>query len=176
MLYWTSAIILVLLNALCVASNLLMLPGNWFMVATLCLFLLSAGQPDTGPNWITLLIVASLAVVGECLEMFTGSAKAAKLGASRRAMILSLALSMIFSIVGTFVIPIPVVGTAIGAVLGAAVGAFGGAWLGEAWKGTAVDQRTQIGTAAMKGRLLGMFAKITIGVAIFIFQLISLWM
>jgi uncharacterized protein YqgC (DUF456 family) len=176
MQYWISAAILTILNAVCVCSNLFMLPGNWLMVGTLCLFLLAAGQPDAGPDWTTLLIVAGLAALGEFLEVFTGSAKAARLGASRRALVLSLILSMVFSVLGTFVVPIPVVGTLIGAVLGAASGAFGGAWLGEAWKGSDPTRRTQVGTAAMTGRLLGMLAKLTIGVAIFIFQLVSLWL
>ncbi len=66
--------------------------------------------------------------------------------------------------------------TAIGAVAGAAIGAFGGAWLGEAWAGTAKEDRNQIGKAALVGRLLGMSIKITIGAAIFVVQLVSLWM
>jgi hypothetical protein len=73
------------------------------------------------------------------------------------------------------VIPIPVIGTAIGAIAGAAVGAFAGAWMGEAWKGTELTLRTEIGTAAMSGRMIGMLAKLSIGAAIFVFQLISLF-
>ena len=84
MTYWIAAILLVALNALSVTLNLLMLPGNWIMVATLCLFLLVAGDPQEGPNWITVLIVAGLAACGEIAEMFAGSAKAAKAGATRR--------------------------------------------------------------------------------------------
>ena len=76
---------------------------------------------------------------------------------------------------GAFLIPIPVIGNAIGAVLGAAAGAFLGAWLGELWKGTDPEQRTEIGTAAMTGRMLGMAAKLAMGVAIFAVQLVSLF-
>lgn len=172
--YWIAAAVLISVNAVFVFTNVLMLPGNWLMVGSLCIFLLTAGT-TTGPSWATLLIVLSLAGAGEILEMFTGAAKASKKGASRRAMALSLLLSMAGSIAGAFMIPIPVIGTAVGAVLGAAVGAFGGAWLGEAWKGSAPEQRTEIGTAAMTGRMLGMAAKLGIGVAIFVVQLVSLW-
>lgn len=174
MFYWLAAILLILLNAACVVANMFMLPGNWLMVGTLSVFLLSVGT-TSGPDWRTLLIVVALAVVGEILEVFTGSAKAAKKGASRRALILSLIVSMAGSIAGAFVIPIPVVGSAIGAILGAAIGAFSGAWLGEAWKGTEVSQRTEIGTAAMGGRMIGMLGKLAVGAAIFVFQLASLW-
>lgn len=173
-MYWIAAVILILLNGICVAANLFMMPGNWLMVATLCVFLLTVGT-TTGPDWTTLLIVLGLAVVGEILEVFTGSAKAAKKGASRRALLLSLVVSFVGSIAGSLLIPIPVIGGAIGAITGAAVGAFSGAWLGEAWKGTDVSQRTEIGTAAMSGRMMGMIAKLAIGAAIFVFQLVSLW-
>ncbi|MCP4787304.1 MAG: DUF456 family protein [Fuerstiella sp.] len=174
MYYWFAATILITANVACVAANMLMLPGNWIMVGTLCLFLLTAGT-TTGPDWTTLVVVVVLAVVGEIVEMFTGSAKAAKKGASRRALLLSLALSMVGSVAGAFVIPVPVIGTAIGAIAGAAVGAFVGAWMGEAWKGTEPTLRTEIGTAAMSGRMIGMLAKLSIGAAIFVFQLISLF-
>lgn len=174
MFYWFAATVLIILNIACVVANLFMLPGNWMMVGTLCVFLLSAGT-TSGPDWTTLVVVLVLAIAGEILEMFTGSAKAAKQGASRRALILSLVVSMAGSIGGAFVIPIPVIGSAVGAIIGAAFGAFAGAWLGEAWKGTAVAERTQIGTAAMSGRMYGMLGKLTIGAAIFVLQLASLF-
>lgn len=171
--YWVGATCLVLFNAVFVALNILMLPGNWLMVGSLAVFIFFAG-PETGPGWVTLGIVVSLAVTGEILELFTGSAKAHKKGASRRAMALSLLLSMAGSVAGAFLVPIPVIGNAIGAIIGAAVGAFSGAWLGEAWKGTDISQRSDIGTAAMTGRMLGMAAKLAVGVAIFVVQFISL--
>lgn len=172
--YWIAAAILVMANAVFVAANLLMLPGNWLMVISLCLFLLAAGT-TTGPDWTTLIVVVVLACLGEIMELFTGSASARRKGASRRAMMLSLVASMVFCLAGTMMIPIPVIGSAIGAIVGAATGAFAGAWMGEAWKGTAAVQRTEIGTAAMKGRMTGMLAKMAVGAAIFVFQLVSLW-
>lgn len=174
MLYWIAATVLIVLNGVCVFANMFMLPGNWMMVVTLCVFLLSAGT-TTGPDWTTLIVVLVLAIAGEILEVFTGSAKAAKYGASRRALLLSLVVSMAGSIGGAFVIPIPVIGSAIGAILGAAAGAFAGAWMGETWKGTDASRKTQIGTAAMSGRMYGMLGKLAIGAAIFMFQLVSLW-
>ncbi|MBL8815705.1 MAG: DUF456 domain-containing protein [Planctomyces sp.] len=173
--YWTAATLLVLVNGCAVLANLLMLPGNWVMVGSLTLFVLGT-DAGVGPTWTTVLIVAGLAAFGEVLEMVTGSAKASKKGASRRAMLLSFGLSIAGSIGGAFLVPIPFVGSAIGAVSGAALGAFWGAWLGEAWKGTDTTKRNEIGTAAMVGRILGMFAKLIVGISIFVFQCISLWM
>jgi uncharacterized protein len=175
MWYWTAAAILTLLNAGCVIANLFMIPGNWLMLGTLCVFLLVT-DAASGPTWGTLLITGGLAAIGEVVELLGGGAKAAKKGASRRAILLSFVFSIAGSLAGTFVVPVPVVGTAIGAVVGAAVGAYSGAWLGEAWSGASAEKRTQVGSAAMTGRLLGMAAKIAVGMAIFVFQLVSLWL
>ncbi len=170
--YWIWVSLLIAANSVALLSNLFLLPGNWCMTGLLCIFLL-ASNFDHGPTWKSAIACVVLAGIGEILELVMGSAKAAKKGASRRAMAISMAMSFVCSIAGTFVIPIPVVGSVIGAILGAAIGAFAGAWLGEAWKGTEPALRAEIGTAAMIGRLLGMFAKGVAGVAIFVVQLVS---
>lgn len=175
MWYWTAAVILILVNSACVLANLFMLPGNWLMLGALCIFLL-ATDAESGPAWGTVLVTGGLAVLGEILETFGGGAQAAKLGASRRAILLSLVVSIVGSIAGTVLVPIPVVGTAVGAVLGAAGGAWVGAWIGEAWVGADHVRRTKVGNAAMTGRVMGMMAKLAIGVAIFVTQLVSLWL
>lgn len=174
MIYWPAVIILIVFNAACVVANTLMLPGNWLMIVSLCVFMLTAGTA-AGPDWKTLVVCLALASAAEALEAFTGVAKAKKQGASRRAMLLSFVCSMIGAIGGAFVIPIPVIGSAIGAVLGAAAGAFGGAWAGEMWRGSDAVQSRKVGTAAMTGRMTGMLAKLAIGVAIFVVELISLF-
>ena len=175
MSYWLSVSFLIALNAVALLSNLFLLPGNWVMTGLLCIFLL-ASDFGHGPTWIIVIICVALAGLGEVLELAMGSAKAAKKGASRRAMLISMGMSFVCSIAGTFLIPIPVVGSVVGAILGAALGAFAGAWLGEAWKGTEPALRTEIGTAAMSGSLLGMLAKGVVGVTIFVVQLVSFWL
>ena len=175
MSYWLWVSLLIALNSVALLSNLFLLPGNWLMTGLLSIFLLLSDF-DHGPTWMVVLICGALAGLGEVLELALGSAKAAKKGASRRAMAISIGLSFVCSIAGTFVIPIPVVGSVIGAILGAAIGAFAGAWLGEAWKGTEPAMRTEISHAAMVGRMLGMLAKGVVGVAIFVVQLVSFWL
>lgn len=170
--YWLWAGLLIALNTVALFGNLFLLPGNWLMTGMLGIFVL-ASDFGRGPSWAVVLVCLVLSGLGEILELTMGSAKAAKKGASRRALAISMLLSFAGSIIGTFLVPIPVVGSVVGAILGAAVGAFVGAWLGEAWKGTAHRMRTEIGTAAMVGRLLGMFAKGIVGVAIFVVQLVS---
>ncbi len=173
--FWMVAALLVVSNATAVALNLFMLPGNWLMVTTVTLYALLSGF-ERGPGWGIVAVSASLAILGEILETVMGSAKAAKQGASRRAMLLSLVVSMVGSFAGTFLIPIPIVGSILGAIGGAAAGAFIGAWLGEAWKGTDIDRRTAIGTAAVSGRMIGMAAKLFVGVVIFAVQLVALFL
>lgn len=174
-MYWIAATILIVANAACLAANLLTLPGNWLMVLNLCLFLLVFGDPVVSPDWTTLLVVLVLAIIGEIVEALGGSAMTSKKRAGRRAMLLSLAVSMIGSVAGPFAIPIPVIGTAVGAVAGAALGAFAGAWLDETGMGS--DQPTQktISAPVMKGRMLRLVAKLAVGAAIFVFQLVSFW-
>ncbi len=172
--YWSAAVVLMLINGCCVTANLFMLPGNWLMPVALITFILTKGT-TAGPGWMTVLIVVGLALIGEVLEAAAGAASAARLGASRRSLLLSFVFSVAGSIAGAVMLPVPIVGSAVGAILGAASGAFAGAWLGESWKGNTQERRTEIGTAAMKGRMVGMFAKFSIGLVIFVFQLISLW-
>ena len=168
--YWGLFALIQVLNLCSLAAGLLMLPGNWLMVLTLALFV-GCTSFEYGPGWIVVALCALLAGIGEVLETLLGSAAAAKKGASRRAMLLSLAASIAGGLLGTAMLPIPFIGSLVGAVLGAAAGAFAGAWVGEAWIGTAPALRHAIGTAAMKGRLTGMAAKLLIGILIFFLQL-----
>lgn len=168
--YWGLFTLIQVLNLCSLAAGLLMLPGNWFMVLTLAVFV-GCTRFEHGPGWIVLALCVLLAGIGEVLETLLGSAAAAKKGASRRAMLLSLAASFAGGLLGTVLVPIPFIGSIVGAIVGAAAGAFAGAWVGELWIGTEPARRREIGTAAMKGRLTGMAAKLLIGGLIFALQL-----
>ncbi|NOX55064.1 MAG: DUF456 domain-containing protein, partial [Planctomycetes bacterium] len=117
-----------------------------------------------GVAWITVIVVAALAVAGEVLESMAGAAGAVKLGASRRSVILSLAGAVVGSIAGASVLaPVPVIGLPLGAVGGGAVGAFCGALAGELWKGKHGAEAVAVGKAAFAGRLWGTAGKLVIG-------------
>jgi hypothetical protein len=171
---WIAITFLLLVSLAGLLSNLLLLPGNWMMVAAAVVFAMFSDSAR-GPTWLVVGLTAGLAGAGELLELLLGSAKAAKKGASRRAVVLSLVMSMAGSFAGTLLVPIPIIGTLIGAITGAAVGAFGGAWLGEAWVGSNLARRTEISTAAMSGRMWGMAAKFSAGLAIFVVLLVSVF-
>ena len=126
-------------------------------------------NPQRNIHWETLLTLVLLAMAGELVEFFAGAYGAGKKGASRRAMILAVAGTMVGSIVGTAIgIPIPIVGPIIGALGGGVLGAFAGAYLGESWKGREGSQRISVGKGAMIGRLLGTFGKLIIGAVMFV--------
>jgi uncharacterized protein YqgC (DUF456 family) len=166
--YWLGGILLLLANIACWIATVFTLPGNWGIVAlaALCAVLLPEQESGVGMSWWAVGGLAALAGLGELLELVAGAAGAAKLGASRRSIALSMLGAMIGSIVGAFVgVPVPFVGSVIAAVGGGALGAFAGAYLGETWKGRADLEKFSISKAALVGRLLGTVGKLAAGMA-----------
>jgi uncharacterized protein YqgC (DUF456 family) len=103
-------------------------------------------------------------VIGELVEFGAGAAGAAKQGASRRGVALSILGAIVGSVVGLAIgAPIPVLGSFIMALVGGAAGAFAGAYLGEAWKGRPEDQRVAAGRGAFVGRIWGTVGKLAVG-------------
>jgi uncharacterized protein YqgC (DUF456 family) len=149
--------------------NLVALPGNWIIVGAAALF--TAFMPEDaerGLTWMTVIVLAVLAILGEAIEFAAGAAGAARQGASRRAIALSMIGAMIGSIVGLSVgVPIPVVGSLVMALFGGAAGAFAGAYLGEAWKGRGEPERTAAGRGAFFGRIWGTVGKLAVGAVMF---------
>jgi uncharacterized protein len=166
--YYLSAIILSLLCCIAWLTTLLTLPGNWIVVGLAALFAwwfpVELGR---GIAWQTVWIAAALAAIGEVIEFSAGAAGAAKHGASRRAVVLSLVGAMLGSLAGFFVgIPIPILGPLIVAVLGGAAGAFAGAYLGETWKGRTESEKIAAGHGAFMGRIWGTLGKLAVGAVI----------
>ena len=167
--YWLCGIVLLLANVACWVATFFTLPGNWGIVllAALSAFFLPEQENGLGMNWWAVGVLVALAGVGELLELIAGAAGAAKHGASRRALLLSMLGAMAGSMGGAFVgVPVPFVGPIIAALGGGALGAFVGAYLGETWKGGRENhERLSISQAALVGRLLGTFGKLIAGVA-----------
>jgi uncharacterized protein YqgC (DUF456 family) len=168
--YWTSAVALLFIaNCVCWLATIFTLPGNWCIVglAALCAWLFPERPGDElGFTWVSVAILAVMAGLGEVVELVAGAAGAAKQGASRRAMTLSLVGAAIGSFAGAIIgVPIPVIGSLVAAVGGGAFGAFAGAYLGEYWKGRMSHERLSISTGAMLGRIAGTIGKLIIGAA-----------
>jgi uncharacterized protein len=167
-LYYVAAICLVMSCCLAWLSTLIALPGNWIVVGLAAIFAwwypVELGR---GITWQTVGIAAVLAVVGEIIEFSAGAAGAAKHGASRRAIALSLVGAMLGGFAGFFVgLPIPFVGSLIVSVLGGAAGAFVGAYVGETWKGRTEAEKFAAGHGAFMGRIWGTLGKLAVGAAI----------
>lgn len=161
-------IVLVLAAIACWFANVFTLPGNWLIIGLAALFawLLPADEYGRGFGWITVIVLALIAVLGEVIEFAAGAAGAAKHGASRRALLLSIVGAAVGSITGAAVgIPVPIIGPLVAAVGGGAAGAFGGAYLGEVWKGKLHPERTAVSTGALMGRLFGTIGKLAAGAA-----------
>lgn len=167
-LYYFAAVCLAILCCLAWLSTLLTLPGNWLVVGLAALFAWwFPAEAGRGITWQTVGIAAALAVVGEAIEFAAGAAGAAKHGASRRAVALSLVGAMAGSLAGLVVgLPIPILGPLIVAVFGGAAGAFAGAYLGETWKGRPEADKIAAGQGAFMGRIWGTLGKLAIGAVI----------
>ena len=176
-LYYSAVLLLLVSNVLGFAMNLAALPGNWWIVAGTALFCWFSRNNEHYVSWYVFGVLVGLAIIGELLEFAAGTAGAAKSGASRRAMALSVVGGIVGSIVGAvFGVPIPVIGSAIAAMLGGAVGAAAGAAIGEDWKGSDLQSSIQVGSGAFWGRILGTAGKVAVGgVMLVIVTIDSLW-
>jgi uncharacterized protein YqgC (DUF456 family) len=178
--YWLGGILFLLANVACWVATFFTLPGNWGIVTLSALFavLLPEQENGLGMSWGAVGGLIVLAGLGELLELIAGAAGAAKLGASRRSIALSMFGAMIGSIVGAIIgVPVPIVGPIIAALGGGAIGAFAGAYLGETWKGRVELERLSISKAALVGRLLGTVGKLITGMAMVAYATVeSFWL
>ena len=164
-LYYTLAIGLVAAGFVCWLTNLFSLPGNWALLGLTALFAwLVPHDSSRGVTWNTVWILLVLAIVGEIIEFVAGAAGAAKRGASRRSIWLSLIGALAGSIGGAIVgLPIALVGSPIAALLGGAAGAFVGAYLGETWAERSHGHSVEVAKGAFLGRLWGTVGKFAVG-------------
>jgi hypothetical protein len=159
------AVLLVLAIVVCLALNLVGLPGNWIAVglaASYAYFVADDTRVDIGLATVIGLLI--LAAIGEAIEFLAAALGATKAGGSKRGAVLALGGSLGGGFIGLFVpIPIPVVGSVIGALVFASIGALFGAVLGEQWKGRDLDESLKVGHAAFWGRLFGTLGKVLVG-------------
>ena len=175
-LYYCCAALLMVNNLIGFALNVAALPGNWLLVAGTAAFALLARTSNHSVSWLVVGVLLVLAVLGELFEFFAGTAGAARSGASRRAMALSVVGSIVGSITGAALgMPIPIVGSAVAAVIGGAIGAAGGAAIGEDWKGRELEGTIQVGAATFWGRLIGTVGKIIVGAIMLVIAAIDVF-
>jgi len=163
--YYLWSLLLVAGSILAWLLNLVALPGNWIVLGLAALFAwLLPEKAGNGMSWTTVFVLLGLAVLGEVIEFVAGAAGAAKQGASRRAIALSMVGAVVGSLVGLGIgAPIPILGSLVMAVLGGAAGAFAGAYVGEVWKGRTEPERRAAGRGAFFGRIWGTVGKLAVG-------------
>jgi uncharacterized protein YqgC (DUF456 family) len=146
-------------------TTLITLPGNWIIAGLAALFAwLIPAEAGSGITWTAVAVLVGLAVAGEVLEFGASAAGAAKQGASKRAVALSMLGAGVGSVAGLAIgMPIPILGSLIMAVLGGAGGAFAGAYIGETWKGKPTENRMAAGRGAFAGRIWGTVGKLVVG-------------
>ena len=175
--YYSLAVLLFAVNFTGFVANFLTLPGNWVIVAATTLFCCFAHSSQHSVSFAVIGLLLLLAILGEIMEFLAGCVGAAKYGASRRAIALSVVGSLVGSIAGAVLgIPIPLIGSAIAALLGGAMGAAIGATIGEDWVGRDAEGSIQVGAAAFTGRILGTVGKVAVGgIMLVIATVDSLW-
>jgi uncharacterized protein len=161
---WLYYILLILVLFAGLTLVFVTLPGLWIMTAATAIYSLAPHEHRLGHK--TLLALVLLSLVGEILEFTAGGAAARKAGGGRRAAVGALLGGIAGGIVGSFLLPLvlTIVGICIGSFVGAA--AFELAGGGEA------VQSLQVGWGAAKGRFVGVFLKLGIGIIMAILILI----
>jgi uncharacterized protein YqgC (DUF456 family) len=164
---WAS--LLVLLNAVWLATVIAGLPGTWLMVV--CTTLLAWwkwGDPATGQpgmfSLATLITIVVLAAIGEIAEFFTGVVGTKQAGGTRRGAVGALLGGFLGAVAATFLIPIPILGSLIGACGGACLGA----WGFELSSGRKMGEAGRSGVGAGVGTFAGRIVKLVIGIAIWL--------
>jgi uncharacterized protein len=133
------------------------LPGIWLILLAGVAHRLLVSPPTIG--WLTLGLLALIAVVAEWLEFSVSGRYTKKYGGSRRAAWSAIAGGLIGAFVG---IPVPV----IGSVIGAFAGAFLGALLGEYSVEKDHSRATRAATGALIGRAVATALKSVAGCVI----------
>ena len=159
--------LLILINTLSLGFVVLQLPGTWLIV------LVTLWAKCYYPHWLGWTVVISvtiLAVSGEVIELISGSIVAKKSGGSKRGAIGAIIGGIVGALVGTICIPIPLVGTLSGTAFGAALGSISG----DLWAGREFKRAVKIGQGAAVGKMMGVAAKLGIGILMWLISSIAL--
>jgi uncharacterized protein len=142
------------------------LPGLWLMLGAAAFYAyLSRGEYL---GYRTLIVLLVMAGVAEIAEIFVAGAGAKQAGASRWGILGGFVGAILGGILLSGVIPvIAPLSTLIGICLGTFLGAFGI----EFAMGRPTSQSVRIGYGAAKGRLLGMFGKVSVGIVMVVITL-----
>lgn len=164
---WAYYLLLQAVVALGLMLVIVTLPGLWLITAAAAAYaIVTHHRHLLGIE--TLLVLLGLTLVAEFVELFLTGFATRRAGGGKSAMTAATVGAVAGGIFLSF-IPIPIVGTLMGICLGAFVGAAGAEMLG----GRRIDHSIGVGLSAVKGRLMGVAAKVAFG---FVMWIIILWM
>ncbi len=165
------ATLLVVLNAVWLATVVAGLPGLWLMVAGAIALEWWRGNPQDIFSTGVLVTIVALAAAAEIAEFVTGMVGSKKAGGTRWGSVGALIGGVIGAVVASFAIPIPLVGTLIGACGGAAIGA---AAL-ELATGRNVGESAKSGVGAGVGTFAGRVIKLAVGALIWLIITVAVY-
>jgi hypothetical protein len=157
------SVLLLLINAALVLVVAMSLPGTWLMVLVTAIFAWARWDEEI-LGWPTLVLLLSLALVGEAIELVAAALGVRSRGGSARGALGAMLGGVAGGILGTFLIPVPV----LGSILGAAAGSFLGALAGEFTMGKELEAAVETGKGAFIGRLLGSLSKVALSVVMWL--------
>ena len=158
-LFWTVLALTMLINAAGVLLVVLQLPGTWLIA--LVAALLTWWRPDRVP-WAFPVILVTIALLGEVIELSASARGSRKAGGSHRGTVCGLAASLIGAVLGSFALP------PVGTLIGACVGAGLGSYLGDRWAGRPHGRAVLAGRGAAAGRFWGTVLKLVLAVAMWL--------
>ena len=161
--------VFIVVLACCALLNLVMLPGNWVVVALVALYAW-LGPDSPHLNLLFFIALIGMAVVGEVVEFLTQIWGAKKYGSSNKATL----AGMIGAIAGAIFFAPFLFG--IGAIFGALAGAWAGCYVGE--RLLAHRPQSEAVTAAngaLVGRFLGMVVKLGLGITMVVLTASTIW-
>ncbi|MFQ6104863.1 MAG: DUF456 family protein [Candidatus Glassbacteria bacterium] len=143
------------------------LPGSWLVLASAFLFAALTGFEDLTRN--VLLLLLSLAVLGEVMELLLGLFVAKRYGATKLGLWGAFFGGLFGGIAGTAAFPL------IGSLVGAMLGAFIGAFLMECLNEVRTEVRLRAGFGALIGRVVAITMKLGIALVMVFIILFRLY-
>ena len=144
-------------------------PGNWIVVAlsAASAHFLPQKHGNLGLTWVTVAVLAGVALFGEVIEYFTGRSVGQSGGVNRRSLVIAMVGGISGALIGSSItLPIPVVGNSLSLLVGTLAGVGVGAYFGEVLYSDRKGLSRLSIPKSLVTRLLGTVGKLVAGLTI----------
>ena len=154
------------------------LPASWLMVAGAVSVNLLGRWLGWWPadewmfSWVTIGVIAGLALVADITDTVAGALGAKRAGGTRRSYVGAIAGGLPGAIIGTFLLPVPLVGTLAGGAIGAGLGA---TLFQLTREEHTLATASRVGAGAAAGWLVAVVIKLTIAATVATIVITSAW-